>query len=49
MVSVVEGHPWNVATLSLPWSPLEVGAGYRRGHGFDNRTIGLGGFGTCVG
>ena len=41
--------PLEVATLYLPWKPLELGAGYRIGYGFGNSTIGLGGSGTTVG
>ena len=41
--------PLEVATLSLPWTPLEVGAGYHIGAGFGNGTVGLGGFGNAVG
>ena len=38
-----------MAVLSLPWSPSEVGAGYRTRGGFINSTTDLGGYGTVVG
>ena len=41
--------PLEVAVLSLPWSPSEMGAGYRTGGGFINSTTDLGGYGTVVG
>ena len=38
-----------VAFLSLPWAPSEVGAGYCIRGGFGNGTVGLGGYGTVAG
>ena len=38
-----------MATLLIPWAPLEVGAEYRIGGGFGNGTVGLGGCVTMVG
>ena len=51
-LEVVSGYCWDtpleVVTFSLPWPPLEVGAGYRSGADSCSGTTGLGCGNTLV-